>query len=220
MAALLSLKRWERVELAHGLSCEVRRLNSLDAGPFRTAMAKAFTRLAELQAELQAAWTALPPDPVTPDGEPPEFVEGASQEDREAHSRAYRAWAEAHPDYIAALRAKTDAANKLLCRSREVEAEVAELIPPTLIRQAFREYVRNVEGVEVDGAPATSGEALLEVADDKIVMDVLGAVRRLSELTVREGKASASPSMSSPEGVTGAGDSGAKSTDAGAGPAS
>lgn len=223
MAKILSLRRWERFEFeAAGvaLACEVKRLNSLEAGPIRAALAKAQGQLADSLSRIQRLREEIPDEPPEPEGKPADLAPDATEEERKAHDAVVEAWLRQHPEYLETLRERTRLAAKALSLGNEVRAEWASAIPAELLREVFGKYVRNVEGLELDGAAATSGLDLLEVADDEVVAAVVGRLRALSELSAREGKASASPSTSSPGGVTGAGDSGAPSTDAGAGPAS
>lgn len=223
MAKILSLKRWERFEFEAGgvpLACEVKRLNSLEAGPIKAALARAQGVLADSMSDLQRMREAVPDEPPEPPGKPADLPADATEDQRKAYDDAVEDWLKRHPAYVEALRERTRLAVKALARGEEVRGDVAGALPPELLTRVFERYVRNVEGLELDGAPATTGLNLLEVVDDRAVADVVGKLRSLFELSPREGKASASPSTSSPEGVTGAGDSGAPSTDAGAGPAS
>lgn len=221
MGQILSLRRWHRFEFEMGggrLACEVKQLNALEAGPIKAAMARASSALADEMVELQRLREGIPDEPPEPEGKPPDPPADASPEETAAHDAAVEAWLRASPAYLEAMRERSRLAAKAVERSREVAA--GAMLPEAIVRDIYGRYVRNVEGLEVDGEAKTGGLDLLEVTDEHGMSAVVGKLRALFELSPREGKASASPSMSSPEGVTGAGDSGAKSTDAGAGPAS
>jgi hypothetical protein len=81
-------------------------------------------------------------------------------------------------------------------------------VPPELLKKAFEDWAKDVEGLVVDGAPATSGASLYEVADQSLVLFHLTKLREHARLAVEEGKASGSPSTSSvaPETAGGASD--------------
>ncbi len=74
-----------------------------------------------------------------------------------------------------------------------------ESLPLDKVEEAFRDWVRNVGGIEDDDGEITTGERLYEVADENLVLFVLSAIRANSTLSAEEGKASASPSTSEPE---------------------
>ena len=80
----------------------------------------------------------------------------------------------------------------------------------------FREKVRNVAELEDERGSITTGERLKEVADEHILMWILGALLNRASLTDAEGKASGSPSTSSIPG-TAASSSAASSTGAASG---
>ncbi len=148
----------------------------------------------------------------------PRFDESAAL--KEVLAGAYAAVGALH-DLSASDAAKTSPAEQA-----GLVRQIFEALKPELVAKVFRECVSDVQGVQEaqddDGEPVavTTGEGLLELADEGLVVGILTRLQGLTMLSAREGKASASPSTSTPEGVTGAGDSGAPSTDAGAGPAS
>lgn len=74
-----------------------------------------------------------------------------------------------------------------------------ESLPLDRIETAFRDWVRNVGGIEDDDGPITTGEGLFQVADEGLVLFVCTTLRELSTLGAEEGKGSASPSTSAPE---------------------
>lgn len=192
------------------LACEVKQLNALEAAPIRAALARVGRSLATGLDQLQRAHDSVPPEPPEPEGKPADLPEGASPEERAAYDAAVEAWLKAHPDYIEALRVRTHMTRLLLTQGQEVDA--TSLPPEDVMRTVFHSYVRNVEGVELDGEPVTTGDALLEIADKDAIAAVVGKLRKLYELSQAEGKGSASPSTSSPEGAMGSGASGAPST--------
>lgn len=67
------------------------------------------------------------------------------------------------------------------------------------LRDLFGHKVRNVEGIETEDGPVTTGPELLEVADQRIIMWVLSQLIIGSSLSDAEGKASGSASTSQPE---------------------
>lgn len=148
----------------------------------------------------------------------PRFDESAAL--KEVLAGAYAAVGALH-DLSASDAAKTSPAEQA-----GLVRQIFEALKPELVAKVFRECVSDVQGVQEaqdeDGEPVavTTGEGLLELADEGLVVGILTRLQGLTMLSAREGKASASPSTSTPEGVTGAGDSVAPSTDAGAGPAS
>lgn len=99
----------------------------------------------------------------------------------------------------------------------EALQQVYELMPDTELKGWFSECVRNVEGLYIDGDAITTGNALLEEADDQLVMFLLLQLYRLSKLDTQEEKDSASPSTSSALVERGNGSSGAASIESEAG---
>jgi hypothetical protein len=69
---------------------------------------------------------------------------------------------------------------------------IKESVAPGLIAQCFREYVRNVGGIEDEDGPIATGEALYEVADERLVMFVLARLRVNARLGNEQGKGSSS----------------------------
>lgn len=65
------------------------------------------------------------------------------------------------------------------------------------VRDAFEKYVKDVEGLETEEGPVTTGIGLYEVADVARLLEVLGELRRLSNLTAAEADFFDSPSTSS-----------------------
>ena len=216
MGEILNLSRWKRFEYetreGQTVAFEVKRLNALEAAPFLAAMAVASGQIAECYAEIQRLTEALPADQIAPAGEPIEPKDSAPDVAK-AYEAEYEAWGKAHPEYLQGLRAQTLAVQKLDSRSRELRAKVSELIPLDLVERAFGKYVRNVEGLELDGVRATTGPDLLEIADQRMLLDVLGHVREMSEISGPKVKASGSPSTSSLVAVTS--DSGSVATHTG-----
>lgn len=208
----LKLRRWEPCDLGRGITVEIMRLNALAAAPYRTATQVAAQRMIDIQADLEAAQAAVPPEPTRPADAPQPPPDGASEQERTAYEEACAAFERAHPEYMAGLRLHVQATMRLAARSRELSAQMLMAYPTELIERAFRDYVRKIAGVELDGQPITSGAELLEVADEQLISAVLSALRRLFELSSAEGKASASLSMSSAEAATHDGASGAPST--------
>lgn len=68
-----------------------------------------------------------------------------------------------------------------------------------MVERLFRDRVRDVEGLETEDGPVTSGLDLLALADDELVMWVLGEITKNSDLAENQGKALGSPSISSSE---------------------
>lgn len=84
-------------------------------------------------------------------------------------------------------------------RSRALARARAKFLagtPPELIERFFADYVKDVEGVEDEDGPVTTGPGLYQVADGELVMFVLSALRTHSSLTDEEGKGSGSSSTS------------------------
>lgn len=192
------------------LACEVKQLSALEAGPVKAAMARTGAALADEFVELQRLRDSVPPEPPEPAGKPADLPVDASDAERETYDAAVEAWLRASPEYLEAIRERTRLAAKAVERGREVAA--GAMLPEPILRDIFGRYVRNVEGLEVDGEAKTSGLDLLEVADEAGLNAVVGKLRRLFELSAKEGKASALPSTSSPEGAAGSGASDAPST--------
>jgi len=77
----------------------------------------------------------------------------------------------------------------------EIAADMLGEIPAEKLRHWFG-YVRNVEGITVDGKPV-DGPGLFDEADQHLVMFVLMTLERLARLTPPEGKGFGSRSTSS-----------------------
>jgi len=69
-----------------------------------------------------------------------------------------------------------------------------ELVPEDQLRNWFGTCVKDVEDLEIDGVPITSGPGLLEEADDRLLFWLLIQLDSLSKLTEVEGNGSASRS--------------------------
>lgn len=103
---------------------------------------------------------------------------------------------------------------------REIAAalrQAFERVDVELIERLFMHRVRNVEGLETEDGPVTSGMELLEVADQSILTWILGELIVGSQLSDSEGKASDSPSTSASV-PTNDSDSPAESTGSAGGP--
>lgn len=74
-------------------------------------------------------------------------------------------------------------------------AEVYTVIPEDELKNWFGTCVKDVEGLEIDGEPVTTGPALLEEADDQLVFWLLMELHSLSQLSQAEGNGSASRYM-------------------------
>lgn len=61
-----------------------------------------------------------------------------------------------------------------------------EKLPEDTVGRVFRDYIRNVQGLETEEGPATTGEALYAVADGDCLLDVLLEVQRLAFLGSKE----------------------------------
>ena len=90
------------------------------------------------------------------------------------------------------------------------EAEAA-LVAGEIDRIYLRWGLRGVEGLEIDGAPATP-ESLAERGPEELVEEALAAIKREAGLTEAERKNSASPSISCGEAPCGAGPDGSATT--------
>lgn len=94
--------------------------------------------------------------------------------------------------------------------SRQLEERTKALalfhstLPDDFVRSAFAKFVRNVEGLRDDetGEPITSGDGLLEHADEQLVTYVLSRLYRLSKVGEQEKNGSSSLSISGPAAVT------------------
>jgi hypothetical protein len=80
----------------------------------------------------------------------------------------------------------------------EINLEALEQISDEQRREWFDSWVKDVEGLEIDGEPVTTGLGLLEEADDTLILWVLLEISGLSKLSAAEGKDSRllSPSQS------------------------
>lgn len=83
-----------------------------------------------------------------------------------------------------------------MARIIRAQADVMRTIPVSeeMAELAFREFVRNVRGLSIDGEAITTGAQLYEAADLPLVLFVIGQIAALAKLSDAEGKASASPS--------------------------
>jgi len=223
---MLNLRTWEPVTIKAGLQtvgCEIRRLNFLQSKPFTVVMARvrmdkvlreiaaiyreqeAATRahLARLQAATVAhALPINPPVDLKPD------AKGASTVDPlEALAEALEAQIRqaGHPLPLLSVEeddAQAAALNDAMERRTRAIEEFFDSVPDGFVESAFRDYVRNVSGLVVDGAPATTGEALLAVADQQTVMDVLEQISIFAKLSAAQKNDSSSPSTSGPAAPT------------------
>jgi virulence-associated protein VapD len=96
-------------------------------------------------------------------------------------------------------------------------AKVYEVIPEDQLKNWFASCVKDVEGLEIDDEPVTTGSDLLDNADDNLLFWLLFRLNALSKLTSAEGNASASRSGSLRLVKEGGGSSPAASTDSEAG---
>lgn len=82
-----------------------------------------------------------------------------------------------------------------------------KLTPPApRVREIIAANVRDVRDLEEDGVAITTGEALADFADPALTVFVLMRLHDAIRLSVQEGKASSSPSTSSPGAETPAGE--------------
>lgn len=91
------------------------------------------------------------------------------------------------------------------------------MLDPKGVERAFNAFVDDVKGLSLEGEEgeyrtAASGADLLDAANEQLVVFVLMELHHLAQLSADEGKASASPSTSTPEEVTDASPSAAMST--------
>ena len=127
---------------------------------------------------------------------------------------------------MGALQEMSEAAKADPGQQAAMVAQIFRALNPDLVERTFRACVSGVEGLYLaddDGAeaqPITNGADLLDVADEALVVDVLLRIFHACNLSPSEGKGSASPSMSSPEGETHGSGSDATSTGGEAGQAS
>ena len=89
--------------------------------------------------------------------------------------------------------------------------DVMDQIPEEDMRPWFDAYVKDIEGLELDGEPITTGGALFDEAHDTLRLWVLTELSDLAKLSAAEGKDSSSPHGSSPPAASD-GDSPAQST--------
>lgn len=75
--------------------------------------------------------------------------------------------------------------------------EAFSKMDPELIADVFEHKVRNVQELETEDGPVTTGKELLDVVDQTILMWVLTSLVSANQLSDQEGKASGSPSTSS-----------------------
>lgn len=175
---MLDLKRWKTVtyqlpDEGGELVFDVKRPRAIEAHKFRLAsMEMAASGIAAqdtLNRESEGLLLGPPEEEKAKDSEAPA-------------DEAKPAKREPTPAEMARLiRVQADA-----MRTLPVSEEMAEL--------AFREFVRNVRGLAVDGEAITTGAQLYEVADIPLVLFVIGKIAALAKLSDAEGKASASPS--------------------------
>ena len=92
-----------------------------------------------------------------------------------------------------------DEAGSTLAQKSAALKEAFSKLDAELIGDVFEHKVRDVQGVETEDGPVTTGKELLEVADQTILMWVLTSLVSANQLSDQEGKASGSPSISSTE---------------------
>jgi hypothetical protein len=90
-------------------------------------------------------------------------------------------------------------------------------LPHDEVERAFKMFVKDVEGLSVDGVEIVTGEQLFSIADEQLVFFVLGWLRRFAKLSVTEGKDSSSSQVSTST-ETGPSSSPASSTSGEGGP--
>lgn len=83
-----------------------------------------------------------------------------------------------------------------------------EALPPELMEWIFNDCIRKVGGLEDEDGPVTTGPALRDFADQKMVLWIMTSLQANASLSSKEGKAFSSPSTSGLEGQTSQGESG------------
>lgn len=92
-----------------------------------------------------------------------------------------------------------DEAGFTLAQKSAALREAFSKLDAELIGDVFEHKVRDVQGVETEDGPVTTGKELLELADQTILMWVLTSLVNANQLSDQEGKASGSPSTSNTE---------------------
>jgi hypothetical protein len=195
---VLNAKTWDRVYWnadegqvskgkPHDFSFEVKLLGYTEGAEFKATHIKAttaadFTESDRLAGELHAA----------------RLVE--SKRRAEIAKRAEESQAGIDLEELAV----PDALVKLLTRyhiaNKEAHGRFVAAVPSGWIDSVFANYIRNVEGLSIDGVPATTGSTLLLICDDSFVSQVLRLIHHGSALSEAEGKVSSSRSISPQEG--------------------
>jgi hypothetical protein len=200
---MLNLKTWEPVtyyldeEREAPITFKVKRLQFIEAEPLKLILASAMAAMEPTLAKQQAAEEA---------GEAARNAARASGADEDSIQRAGQAAMQAES-------AKHDPQEALAAMRETYKA-----VPKDDVARAFSEYIRDVEGLAVDGVKVTTGDQLHAIADEQLVFFVLGSLRRFAKLSVTEGKASSSSRISTSAG-TASSSSPATSTSAEDGPA-
>jgi hypothetical protein len=215
---MLSLKTWEPTTYTvggHPITFEVKRLGFTESKPFNIAFGKIrFDAPATSRAGLQRATSALTERGI---GIVVAALEAAGvsvparTEDADADFAAYTAalTAAGHRAPEVPVEQERELLGDVAAAARQVaEADAAftASIDDAWVADVFRQYVRNVQGLEMDGDAITTGEALYRIADPLLILNVLKAVRGFSHLGETEKNGSSSPSPSAPgaEAVGGA----------------
>ena len=121
-------------------------------------------------------------------------MQQAQAEGREPDSADIMVPADITEEYRAVLEADLEAA-RVFC----------EALPADWPRNVFRDYVSDVEGLQINGEPKTTGLDLFTIADGRLMHCVFRTVSRQTSLTAQEGKALPSPSTSPQGDATAAG---------------
>lgn len=220
---MLKLKPWETVTFGEGedaITFDVKRLNFLEERVFSTKMNRVrrdkvvkFALIAQTEAQerqrvllarLNAALVSAGLEAM-PEGE-----------DLDAAFRAAEARATEHKVTVPPMSGNELAAllNQDEDRIADQQAALEEFfasVEPAWLVEVFRDYVRNVSGLEYDGEPVTTGEGLLQVADQNLVLFVLNTIAGFANLSATAKKALSSLPISGPGEATDGGTSPAPS---------
>lgn len=200
---MLNLRTWEPVTYyldegrESGITFKVKRLQFVEAEPMKLILASAMAAMEPTLARQQTVEDArvAAQNAARASGADEEAIEKAGNAAAMSQSSKYDP-----QETLSALR------------------ETYKAIPKEDVARAFREYVKDVEGVAVDGTELSTGEQLHTIADEQLVFFVLGSLRRYAKLSVTEGKASSS-SPTSASAATESSSSRAPSTSVEGGPA-
>lgn len=207
---MLSLKTWEPTTYdvgGHPITFEIKRLGFTESKPFNVAFGKiridapiaARSKMERASSALTEKGLAAAAGALVAAGATPPPRTADLDADIKAHNDALAAAGVRMPDLPADV--ERELYVDLSAAAREV-AEADALLDASLddafVARCFRDYLRNVQGLEIDGVAVDTGEALHAHADRHLVLFVLRKIRSFSHLGEAEKNGSSSPSPSAP----------------------